>query len=164
MRSLTTIPYLVRCAVVAVVFMIAVGLLFGPAGLMPEPPRADAAIPAEAKEPPAALAREFIDRPHDKGNLTARRTMDGTPLGNYLYRVQIHGSGGLFGWPRPESPVVSSVSVSHVNVETKQIQVADWNVDALAWSAGQVIELSSDETDEQNTAGVLSSVLVRDVT
>ena len=119
---------------------------------------------ASRSEPPAALAREFIDRPHDKGNLTARRTMDGTPLGNYLYRVQIHGSGGLFGWPRPESPVVSSVSVSHVNVETKQIQVADWNVDALAWSAGQVIELYSDETDEQKTAGVLADIIGLDET
>ena len=113
-------------------------------------------------EPPVPLAREFIDRPHSKGRLKVHRTQDGSLLGNYLYRVQIHGSGGLHGWPRLDSPTVSSVAVSHVNIETKQIQVAEWNVDDLVWSAGQVIELYSDETDEQKTAGALVGIVGAD--
>ena len=42
MRSLTTVPYFFRGAIVALVFIVAAGLLFGSAGLRPEPRSAEA--------------------------------------------------------------------------------------------------------------------------
>ena len=50
MRSLTTIPYLIRGAIVALVFIVAAGLLFGPAGFRPEPQSAEAAFLSEVKK------------------------------------------------------------------------------------------------------------------
>ena len=50
MRSLTTNPYLIRGAIAALVFMIAIGLLFGPAGLLHEPQSAEAAFLDEVQK------------------------------------------------------------------------------------------------------------------
>ena len=50
MRSLTTVSYLIRGAVVAFVFMIAAGLPFGPGGLSPDPRTAEATLMTEVKK------------------------------------------------------------------------------------------------------------------
>ncbi|MCH8010105.1 MAG: FG-GAP repeat protein, partial [Chloroflexi bacterium] len=50
MRSLTTIRYFIRGAIVALVAVIAVGLLTGPAGFRPEPQSAEAALLNEFKK------------------------------------------------------------------------------------------------------------------
>ena len=50
MRSLTTVPYFFRGAIVALLAIVAIGLLFGPAGLRPEPQSAEAAFLSEVKK------------------------------------------------------------------------------------------------------------------
>ena len=50
MRSPTSVPYLVRGAIAALLFMIAAGLLFGPAS-RPEPRSAEAALLSEVRKP-----------------------------------------------------------------------------------------------------------------
>ncbi len=47
MRSLTTVPFLVRSVIVALVFLVTAGLLFGPASLRPDPRSAEAAFLSE---------------------------------------------------------------------------------------------------------------------
>ncbi len=61
MRSLTTFPFLVRSAMVALVVIITAGvLLFGPTGYGPEPQSAEAALLSEVKKLTASDA-EAID-------------------------------------------------------------------------------------------------------
>ncbi len=50
MRSLTTVSFLVRGAMAALVVIVAVGLLFGPAGFGPEPQSVEAALLSEVKK------------------------------------------------------------------------------------------------------------------
>ncbi|MCH8065613.1 MAG: FG-GAP repeat protein, partial [Chloroflexi bacterium] len=50
MRSSIIVPFLVRGAIVALLVMIAGGLLSGPAGLGPEPQSAEAALLSEVKK------------------------------------------------------------------------------------------------------------------
>ncbi len=50
MRSFTTVPFLVRGAIVALLFVIAAGLLLGPVGLTPEPQSAEATFLNEVKK------------------------------------------------------------------------------------------------------------------
>ncbi|MCH7811589.1 MAG: FG-GAP repeat protein, partial [Chloroflexi bacterium] len=50
MRSLTTVPFLVRGAMAALVVIIAVGVVAGPAGFGPEPQSAEAALLSEVKK------------------------------------------------------------------------------------------------------------------
>ncbi len=58
MRSRNTVPFLVRGAIVALLAMIAAGLLFGPAGLRPGPRSAEAALLSEVKKLLASDAQE----------------------------------------------------------------------------------------------------------
>ena len=50
MRSLATTPFLVRGAIVALLFVIAAGVLFGTGGLRHEPRSAEAAFLSEVKK------------------------------------------------------------------------------------------------------------------
>ena len=103
MRSLTTIPYLVRGAVVAVVFMIAVGLLFGPAGLRPEPQSAEAAFLSEVKKLLASDAQAFdefgwrVAVSGDTAVVGARREAAGGSDAGAAYVFQ-RDEGGTDNW------------------------------------------------------------------
>jgi hypothetical protein len=110
----------------------------------------------QVKLPPVdteALARDpdalhdawqrFLWRAGDKARLWARRHLSGGALGNQLYRVEVHNSGELYGWPRPVGPAVTSVSVEAVLTNRQQVRVKHWVVDDQPWTIGQLVEVFS---------------------
>jgi hypothetical protein len=93
-----------------------------------------------------------------KAKLRARRRLAGATLGNQLYRVEVHDSGGLDGWPRPVEPAVTPVPVEEVWSDRQHVRVRDWVVDNHPWDVGQLVEVFSRQTDQQARPGALARI------
>jgi hypothetical protein len=102
--------------------------------------------------------QRFLWRAGHKASLRARRRLAGSTLGNQLYRVEVHDSGGLYGWPRPLGSAATSVPVEEVQPSRQQVRVRDWVVDDYPWAVGQLMEVFSCQTDQQSRPGILARI------
>lgn len=101
--------------------------------------------------------QRFLWKSGHKAKLRARRLAVAN-LGNQLYRVEVHDSGGLYGWPRPVDPAVTPVPVEEVWSSRQQVRVKDWVADNQPWAVGQLVEVFSRQTDQQGQPGILARI------
>jgi hypothetical protein len=78
---------------------------------------------------------------------------------NRLYRVEVRGGGGAYGWPRPPASRADAVPVAAVQPGQKQVRLAGPAAERDGWRTGQWVELFSAVTDAAGLAGTLHRVL-----
>ncbi len=138
-------------------------------------------LPAEALEDagrdgvPEAW-RSFEERAKRRGRLRARRMPSAEAVGNLLYRVEIHSSGGLYGWPRPLAagePVLEAERLGDVGSGAgsgngaggtrARLRLAAWPGAADGpWRLGDRVEVWSAETDGAGRAGAAATLVALD--
>ncbi len=113
--------------------------------------------------------RRFRRRAARSGRLRARRVASPDVLGNLLYRVEIHSSGGLYGWPRPLAPGEPVVEAELVAPRAgapaapQRLRLSPWPAEAVdPWQPGDEVEVWSDATDRAGAAGSTAAIVALD--
>lgn len=114
---------------------------------------------APGEEWRGALAR--VRRGRMRAALAARRIHPGSPApGNRLYRVEVHGSGGLYGWPRHPGDTARVTEVESAPGGGGTLTLRGAAMDALV--AGARVEIFTRATDAEGRPGALAHVTAAD--
>ncbi|HEU4881970.1 MAG TPA: DUF6519 domain-containing protein [Longimicrobium sp.] len=94
--------------------------------------------------------------------LAVRRVVPGAPAsGNRLYRVEVHGSGGLYGWPRLPGHTERAARVTAVESASGGGGTLTVHTDGPGFEAlvpGARVEIFTRATDGEGRAGTLAHV------
>ncbi|HEX7240557.1 MAG TPA: DUF6519 domain-containing protein, partial [Longimicrobiaceae bacterium] len=106
-------------------------------------------LPLDPYEGAGGAALERLGDGAPAGTLAARRERGPAAGGNHLFRVEIHGPGGAYGWPRTPG---GSFDVVELDTRGGSVHVAPGDGE---WNPGQLVEVWSDRTEQEQKAGDL---------
>jgi N-acetylneuraminic acid mutarotase len=112
---------------------------------------------AEVRDPRGEDWSRHLPAPCGDGRMAARGTAAATD--NRLYRVEVRGRGGAYGWPRPPAARADAVPVAAVPPGASEVRLEGSTAGRDGWRPGQWVELFSRATDAAGTAGTLHRVL-----
>ncbi|MCP3959022.1 MAG: hypothetical protein GY719_14315 [bacterium] len=79
-------------------------------------------------------------------------------LENRLYRLEVHGGGAPYGWPRAPVEPDAALAVAHLSSAAQEITLEEDGVVGAGIGRGDWVELYSSETDDREEAGLLARV------